>query len=101
LGTAKAWSAAEGLAIFNPLLLRGAVSQIISNSKLSLSDLPTITQHLIHELTDQTVKGWQHEKIKVFGVEIDIPLLDLDNEEIANTRRRWFNQVSPTNDARA
>jgi len=92
LGTAKAWSAVEGIAILNPLLLTGAVSRIMADSKLSLADLPNITQTLVREITNRAVKGWTNNRINIFGTEVEVPLLDLDYEQITKIRHQLFFQ---------
>lgn len=90
LGTARAWSAVEGIATLNPLLLRGVVARIGADPSLSLANFPAITRDLIEEIVKQTVKGWHAEKISLFGKEIAIPILDLDHERVALVRRYLF-----------
>lgn len=86
LGTEKAWSAITGCVPLNPVLLKAAVKRMV-HDKVPLSEIGNVVGEELKELRANAVRGWQHKSFKLFGQTIELPLLDLNYEAIAEFRK--------------
>ena len=85
-GTVKAWQAMEGRAALNLQLLQGIANAAAGEEAFDLATLPERAMKTISDIAEKGVLSWREETLDVFGTEIKIPLLDLDNEEITRYR---------------
>ncbi|MBY5505331.1 hypothetical protein HFO81_07200 [Rhizobium leguminosarum] len=86
LGTEKAWSANAGCVPLNPVMLKAAVKRMV-HDKVPLSEIGNVVGEELKELRANAVRGWQDKSFKLFGQMIELPLLHLNYEAIAEFRK--------------
>ncbi|MBY5798422.1 hypothetical protein [Rhizobium leguminosarum] len=86
LGTEKAWTGINGYVPLNPVLLKAAVKRMV-HGEAPLSEIGTIVGDELNGLRANAVRGWQDKSFTLFGQTIEMPLLDLDYEAIAEFRK--------------
>ncbi|QHG71508.1 hypothetical protein [Ensifer adhaerens] len=86
LGTEKAWSAIAGYVPLNPVMLKAAVKRMV-HDKVPLSEIGNVVGEELKGLRANAVRGWQDKSFKLFGQTIELPLLNLNYEAIAEFRK--------------
>lgn len=85
-GTVKAWQAMEGRAALNLQLLQGIANDAAGEDAFDLATFPERAMKTIADIATKGIRSWREETLDVFGTMITIPLLDLDDREIARYR---------------
>ena len=85
-GTVKAWEAMEGRAALNLQLLQGIANDAAGEDAFDLAALPGRAMKTMTDIAAKGIRSWREETLDVFGTKITIPLLDLDDRELARYR---------------
>lgn len=82
LGTQKAWEAIGGCVPLNLILLRAAVKHMQQSGAFTFANLETSVEDELASLRTKAALGWQNKDFTLLGVNINLPLLDLDYASI-------------------
>ena len=85
-GTARAWTTFGDITPLNVPLLRASCRKITEGGG-DLASFTETTRNILEELVDDAVVGWRQERIVLFGTELSLPLLDLDEAKLVELRR--------------
>jgi hypothetical protein len=85
-GTVTAWQAMEGRAALNLQVLQGIANDAAGEDAFDLATLPGRAMKTMTDIAAKGIRSWREDTLDVFGTKITIPLLDLDDREIARYR---------------
>ena len=90
-GTWCGWSAIEPYIPINITLLREVIKRLQMRPEGALGEIRTIAQELLEEIIGRTVRSWKIGRIELFKTSLEIPLLDMDNDEM----QKVIGEMSP------
>lgn len=81
LGTHSVWELGKDITILNLQLLNGVV-QVLLTEGLPLSEFRAVSDNLLNDIRIRAVLGWKKGSIVLNGVLIEMPLLQLNYDEV-------------------
>lgn len=88
LGTERAWSDVAGYVPLNPVLLRAAFKRMSKGDQFTFMNIGKVVDDELACLRSSAVLGWENKSFNLFDEKVELPLLNLNYDAIAEFRNR-------------
>jgi hypothetical protein len=96
LGTENAWNRIEAFAPLNPVLLRVVVRRMRAEGEFTFVDFGARVEQELSRFRSEAVTGWENKSLKLLGVELVVPLLQLKLPAVTTFRANAMSNLQAT-----
>jgi hypothetical protein len=96
LGTENAWNRIEAFAPLNPVLLRVVVRRMRAEGEFTFLDFGARVEQELSRFRSEAVTGWENKSLKLLGVELVVPLLQLKLPAVTTFRANAMSNLQAT-----